>query len=469
MSRYKIIFLGLLLSFLCCFSCSNRKEATQLIETAKRPNIIFILTDDQRFDAIGYSGNPLTHTPEMDKLAKSGTYFHNAMVTTPICAASRASILTGLYERTHRYNFTSGKIQASYMETSYPTLLRANGYQTAFYGKYGVKYDSLAKQFDVYESYDRNGNFPDSRGYNYKVLGKDSVHLTRYTGQKALDYLNSVDQNKPFCLSLSFSAPHAHDNAEDQYFWQEESNELLKGIDMPGPKLGDDTYFNKQPKFVRDGFNRERWYWRYDTPEKYQQSVKGYYRMISGIDREIGKIRAELIKKKLDKNTVIILMGDNGYFLGERQLAGKWLLYDNSIRVPLLVYDPRENKHYDSNEMALNIDVPATILDLAEIALPNTWHGKSLMPMVQGHQLSLERDTVLIEHLWNFEHIAPSEGLRTKDWKYFRYLHNSSFEELYHLKEDPQEINNLATNPKYLDKLTAFRKSCDALIIDHSD
>ena len=434
-----------------------------------RPNIIFILTDDQRFDAIGYSGNSLVHTPEMDSLARSGTYFHNAMATTPICAASRASILTGLYERTHGYSFTSGKIRASYMETSYPTILRANGYQTAFYGKYGVKYDSLEKQFDVFESYDRNGKFPDRRGYYYKTLGKDSVHLTRYTGQKALDYIKGAEKGQPFNLSLSFSAPHAHDNAEDQYFWQEESDKLLQEIDMPSPELASDKFFDEQPKFVRDGFNRTRWYWRYDTPEKYQHSVKGYYRMISGIDREIGKIRAELAKNGLDKNTVIILMGDNGYFLGERQLAGKWLLYDNSVRVPLIVYDPREKNHYDSDEMALNIDVSATILDLAGAEQPDNWHGKSLMPIVKDGRVSLKRDTVLIEHLWDFEHIPPSEGVRTKNWKYFRYINDKSFEELYNLKEDPKEINNLASEPKYKEKLEAFRKSCDDIIAGYGE
>ncbi|WP_373519351.1 sulfatase-like hydrolase/transferase [Pricia sp.] len=436
---------------------------------ADKPNIIFILTDDQRFDALGYAGNKLISTPEMDKLAKEGTYFENAMVTTPICAASRASILTGLYERTHNFNFQTGHIRDSYMEDSYPTILKNNGYKTAFYGKYGVRYDDLEKQFDDFESYDRNNAFDDRRGYYYKTLGKDTVHLTRYTGQQALDYINKADVSQPFCLSLSFSAPHAHDSAKDQYFWQAESDKILQGISMPGPALGEDKYFQAQPKIVRDGFNRLRWTWRYDTPEKYQHSVKGYYRMISGIDREIAKIRAKLKKKGLDKNTVIIFMGDNGYFLGERQLAGKWLLYDNSVRVPLIVYDPRINKQKDSEEMALNIDVPPTILDLAGVQPPKSWQGKSLMPLVSGKTNSLERDTVLIEHIWEFEHIPPSEGVRTKDWKYFRYVNDKSIEELYHLKSDPQEIENLASTKKYNDTLKAFRQKTDKLIDKFSD
>ena len=107
-----------------------------------------------------------------------------------------------------------------------------------------------------------------------------------------------------------------------------------------------------------------RWAWRYDTPEKYQRSLKGYYRMISGIDLEIARIRKKLKEKGLDKNTVIIVMGDNGYFLGDRQMAGKWLMYDNSIRVPLIIYDPRVTKNRAIDEMVLNIDVPSTIAQL---------------------------------------------------------------------------------------------------------
>lgn len=458
----------LVVILLCVYVLPLEAQKVAQYET-KKPNIIFILTDDQRFDAIGYAGNKLISTPEMDRLAKDGTFFKNAMVTTPICAASRASILTGLYERTHSYNFQTGNIRESYMTDSYPRILKESGYKTAFYGKYGVRYDDLDKQFDDFESYDRNNTYNDRRGYYFKTLGKDTVHLTRYTGQKAIDFIENTETDKPFCLSLSFSAPHAHDSAEDQYFWQQESDALLQNTNIPRPDLAEDVYFEAQPKIVRDGFNRIRWRWRYDTPEKYQHSVKGYYRMISGVDREIAKIREELQKKGLDKNTVIILMGDNGYFLGERQLAGKWLLYDNSVRVPLIVFDPRQKKQEDSDVLALNIDVPSTILDIANIERPKTWHGKSLMPIVTNNLKKFQRDTVLIEHIWEFDNIPPSEGVRTKDWKYFRYVNDQSIEELYNLQSDPKEINNLASNRRYHEKLQIFREKTNRLILELSD
>ena len=433
----------------------------------QKPNIIFILTDDQRWDALGYSGNDLIHTPEMDKLAEEGTYFQNALVTTPICAASRATIFTGLYERSHAYTFQTGPIKSAYMETAYPKLLKEAGYKVGFFGKFGVNYKDLDGLFDSFESYDRNGRFSDRRGYYFKTIGADTVHLTRYTGQQALDFIDEADADQPFCLSLSFSAPHAHDSAEKQYFWQDETAPLLDGVTIPKAKISEDRYFDAQPEIVKSGFNRLRWTWRYDTPEKYQHSVKGYYRMISGIDLEIAKIRKQLKAKGMDKNTVIILMGDNGYFLGERQLAGKWLLYDNSVRVPLIVMDPRLKKQSDSKEMAANVDVPSTILDLAGVDVPSGYQGKSLVPVIKGEKLN--RDTVLIEHLWDFDNIPPSEGLRTAEWKYFRYINDQSIAEMYNLAEDPMEINNLAKDPRYASKVAQFDKKLDAMTAEFSD
>ncbi|MEQ8878756.1 MAG: family 78 glycoside hydrolase catalytic domain [Cyclobacteriaceae bacterium] len=438
-------------------------------QNSDRPNIIFILTDDQRWDALGYAGNPLSLTPEMDKLASEGTYFKQAIVTTPICAASRASILTGTYERTHRYTFQTGDIKDEFMQASYPLVLRDAGYYTGFYGKFGVRYEAQATLFDQFESYDRNGAYKDKRGYYYKQLNGETVHLTRYTGQQALDFIDDAPEGKPFCLSLSFSAPHAHDPAEDQYYWDAPSDQHLAAVDVPGPALGKDKDFNNLPQIVREGFNRTRWYWRYDTEEKYQHSVKGYHRMIADIDREIAAIRARLEEKGMDENTVIILMGDNGYFLGERQLAGKWLMYDNSVRVPLIIFDPRAGQHSDIDQMALNIDVPSTIVDLAGAKQPEGWQGKSLVPLLKNPQYDLERDTILIEHLWEFEHIPPSEGVRTANWKYLRYVNDQSIEELYDLSKDPQETKNLATSKKHQTILAELRSKNDELAKKYDD
>ncbi len=448
------------------FACNKKSE---LKGKEEKPNIIFILTDDQRWDALGYAGNALAHTPEMDKLAKSGVFFKNTIATTPICAASRASIFSGLQERTHNYSFTSKAMKDEYMEQAFPRVLKQSGYYTGLYGKFGVKYKKLDSLYDVHENYDLRYDRKDITSYYYKTLGKDTVHLTRYTGEKALQFLDKAPTDKPFCLQLSFSAPHASDNTVEQYFWQEENNHVLENVTVPDANISSDEDYNKLPQLVKDGFNRLRWYWRYDTPENYQHSVKGYFRMLAGIDNEIAKIRTKLEAKGIADNTIIVLMGDNGFFLGERQISGKWLMYDNALKVPLIIYDPRNKEHKDVEQMALNIDVPSTILDFAGVEAPKSWHGKSLKPFINEENVNLERDTILIEHLWDFKNIAPSEGVRTQEWKYFRYVDNKSIEEFYNLKDDPRETNNLVNNKQYQAVLNNLRAKCEDLIETYKD
>jgi arylsulfatase A-like enzyme len=449
----KMIMSGMVMMAPLALNALSKKDA------GGKPNIVFILTDDQRWDALGYAGNKIIHTPAMDRLAQEGVYFRNAFVTTPISAASRASILTGLYERTHGYTFQAGNISGQYIRQSYPVLLRENGYRTGFFGKFGVDYENPETLFDEAEIYDRQGK----NGYYFKTVDGDTVHLTPYTGHLARKFIRASDAGTPFCLSVSFSAPHAHDPAPEQYFWGDEADKLYRDITVPPPALGDDSCFLRLPQEVREGFNRVRWTWRYDTPEKYRHSLKGYYRMISEVDRELDLLRKTLEEKGIADNTVIIFMGDNGYFLGERQLAGKWLMYDNSLRVPLIIYDPRHKKHEDIDEPALNIDIAPTILRLASVRIPEIWQGRSLAG--DNGVLPLpERDTLLFEHLWNLKEIPSSEGVRTDKWKYFRYRFIDAPEELYDLENDPQEIHNLAGDPAYKENLLSLRKKCDGLI-----
>lgn len=434
------------------------------VQAQQKPNIIFILTDDHRWDALGYAGNPIIQTPEMDKLATSGAYFKNAFVTTPICAASRASILCGMYERTHGYTFQQGPLKEPYMQLAYPVILKQQGYYTGFFGKLGVTYKNAEKLFSEADIYDRNDKLAGRRGYFYKTIGKDTVHLTEYTGYQARQFIQNAPAGTPFCLSLSFSAPHAHDNSVEQYYWQKKSDNRYSDVIIPPPPLAADRYFNSLPKELQAGYSRLRWTWRFDTPEKYQKSVKGYYRMISEIDDEIGALRKVLEEKGIAGNTVIILMGDNGYTLDERQLADKWLMYDNSLRVPLVVYDPRIAKHQEISDMVLNIDVPKTILDLAGIKQPKAHQGKSLLPYIKGQKPAKVRQEILFEHLWKLPAIPSSEGIRTSKWKYFRYRFIQAPEELYDLENDPLETTNLALNPDYKRVLDELRRKCDAQI-----
>jgi len=439
---------------------------TLLFAQTKKPNIIFILTDDQRWDALGIAGNKIIQTPQIDTLATSGTYFKNAFSTTPICAASRASILTGLYERTHGYTFQKPKLRAPYAEMIYPKIFKDHGYHVGFFGKLGVVMNNPSQYFNESDFYDRGGE-AEKQGYFYKKIGNDTVHLTRYSGYQAQNFIKNAPTDKPFCLSISFSAPHGHDNSIAQYFWQQKSDSLYKNIVIPEPVLGNDSFFNKLPIPVQEGFNRTRWKWRFDTPEKYQNMVKGYYRMITEIDDEIGLIRKQLKAQGIEDNTIIIVMGDNGYFLGDRQLADKWLMYDVSIRVPLIIYDPRIHKPAAIDAMVLNIDITKTMLEIAGITAPKKYQGQDLMPFVEKGNIPSNRKSILIEHLWKLPEIPSSEGIRSANWKYFRYRLISAPEELYDLKSDPLEKNNLAANPKYAKQLALLRKQCDAAILKY--
>jgi alpha-L-rhamnosidase len=436
---------------------------------ANRPNIVFILTDDHRYDGLGYFGNPLARTPALDAIARSGTVFRNAFSSTPICSASRASIFSGLQERTHRYGFQTDAILPAYMDSAWPVMLRRAGYRTAFFGKFGVKYPDMDKQFDVHEDYDRNNKYNDRRGYFFKTIGTDTVHLTRYTGQQGVDFINGQTGDKPFCLQLAFSAPHAHDGAPDQYFSQPEFDTMFRDMVVPRPPMSEDAYFNEQPAAVRAGFNRLRWTWRFDEPDKYQRMMKAYYRMIAEVDREVGRVREALRARGLDRNTVIIFLGDNGYFLGERGLADKWLMYEPSIRVPLVIHDPRQRRHREELSMVLNTDVSATILDIAGVERPASYHGQSLKPMVEGKRLSVDRDTVLIEHLWVFDQIPASEGIRTAGWKYFRYVDDQSLEFLFDLTADLEEKVNLAGDVRYASQLAPMRAGFERHALKYRD
>ena len=427
--------------------------------SAEKPNIIFILTDDQRWDALGYAGNDIIQTPNMDKLAEQGLYFKNAFITTPICAASRASLFTGLYERTHDFTFGKPKLKDGYMYQSYPYLLRKSGYNTGFVGKFGVKVNEGIE--DSMFTWSKKTYFP----YMKEVDGKQ-VHLADINGDHAIDFIKS-SKDTPFCLSLSFWSPHAEDSKEEQYFWPDYVDSLYVNDIIPTPETADPAFFERLPEFLQTSMNRKRWYWRYDSLKKRQRMVKGYYRMISTVDHVIGRIQNTLEAEGLDENTVIMLMGDNGYFLGERGYAGKWTLHEHSIRVPLIIYDPRQpqltrSKTY--NEMVLNVDVTPTILALASIKIPESYHGESLMAFYEQAPDNW-RSSVFLEHrLEGNPLLIKTDGIRDKTWKFIRYDDHPDFIELYNHQEDPNETENLAFDEKYSAIVAHFRFQCDSTV-----
>ena len=409
-----------------------------------RPNLVFILTDDQRFDALGCAGNPIIQTPHLDALAASGTRFTNAFATTPICAASRASLFTGLYERTHRMTFGTPPLADRFVDMSYPVLLREAGYRTGFSGKFGISVHPGAedRMFDDFVPMTQPPYFqpgPDGR----------MRHLTDLEGDAALAFLDTVPAGTPFCLSLSFNAPHADDQDPLQYFWQAECDGLYEEDTIPVPATMTDDIFLAQPDFLRNSESRVRFNWRFDEPEMYQRMVKGYYRMITGIDRVVGRIRQDLDRRGLAENTVIVFMSDNGYFLGERGFADKWYMYEYSLRVPLIVCDPRiHNQPATVDAMALNVDIAATLLDFAGVGPAPLQQGRSLVPLIRGRDAGGFREDFLCEHLFEHPGIPKSEGVRTGRMTYFRWIgQDHDAEELYDHVADFDEIRNLVGDP----------------------
>ena len=432
-------------------------------EKENRPNILFLLIDDQRNDTLGCAGHPIIKTPVIDSLAAGGVRFKNAFVTTSICAASRASILTGMCERTHGYTFGKPPLSKQLMLESYPKLFREAGYRTGFIGKYGVKTEGKveSEMFDYFKPHDRNPYFK-------KQPDGTTRHETELAGDKAVEFLDSQPKGRPFCLSISFNAVHAEDgDKKNHYPWPKAVDRMYDDIEIPAPRLSDPKIFENQPEFLKNSLNRERYFWRWDTPEKYQKNMKAYFRMISGVDRVIGRIREHLEKMGLADNTVIFYMGDNGYYMGDRGFAGKWSHYEQSLRVPLIIYDPRlpETKRGKVNDLiALNIDLPATMLDFAGIDIPADYQGESLKPLVFRESVPEWRKDFFCEHLMDYKPIPKWEGVRGERYVYARYFEQEPvYEFLHDLKNDPDQLTNLASDPEYGDILAKMRGRCDEL------
>ena len=456
---------------------ANERDTARGEDAPERPNILFLLTDNQGWNLMSCAGNPIIQTPNMDKLSDGGVRFTNAFVTTPICGASRASILTGLYRRKNEFTFNTPPLRTEFTDISYPMLLHAAGYRTGFIGKFGIQSSvellvengevTLKKMFDHFDNFEHWGQGGDPNGYFVEQPDGTKRHLTDITGEKAVNFLRECKPDQPFCLSISFNAPHCQDNDPRQYIWPESTDHLYHDATIPEPVNSDPAFFEALPEFLKKSENRERWYLRFDTPEKFQRNMKGLYRMISGVDVVIGRILEEIQSLGMDRNTIVIFMSDNGMFFGERGFTDCWLLNEESIRVPMIVFDPRADKRLQgitSDKMTLNIDIAPTILELAGLEAPQLMQGRSLTPLLSGGKPEWRTD-FLCEHLFEHPKIPKSEGVRTERWKYFRYFEQQPvYEELYDLENDPHESRNLVGDPGYVKELDQLRKRCNELI-----
>lgn len=457
---HRFLFL-LPLAFCFLLSCQPQPAAETDVASDVPPNIIFLLTDDQRWDAAGFMGNDIVQTPHLDSLASKGTVFENAYVTTAICAISRASILTGQYASRHGILDFSTSLSDSAFQKTYPARLQQAGYYTGFVGKYGIgTLDSITarQRFDQWYGFNGQGKYEhtDADG-NYR-------HLTRIMGDQSLAFLGGVPDDRPFCLSVSFKAPHVQDVDPRQFVYDTAYTNLYADATIPVPETADPRYFEQLPEYLQTSEARHRWQRRFATPDAYQESVKGYYRLITGVDDAVGRIKDALRRLGRTNNTIIVLMGDNGFYLGEHGLAGKWYGHEESIRVPLLYYDPRRPNAQRLDEIALNIDIAPTLLDVAGVAVPPEMQGRSLLPLIQGELVADWREDFYYEHAFDVQTlldegkadpeqlwpIPRSEGVVSLDWKYLHYYdYPPPNEELYDLRDDLHETTNLAEDAEY--------------------
>ena len=440
--------------------------AKPLAKAEKQPNIIFFLSDDHRWDRLGSAGHPFLKTPTLDRLAKEGVRFSNMFVTTSICAASRATILTGLYERTHQFTFRTRPIDSRFSQASYPVLLRKAGYKTGFIGKFGVNVLQQDREamFDSFQ--------PIGRAPFFKKQPDGSLrHESELAGDRAIEFIDQHKGSGPFCLSVSFNAAHAEDGDKrpgiGHFPWPKAVDGLYEDVPIKAPRLSDPKIFESHPEFMKKSMNRIRFFWRWDTPEKYATNLRAYYRMITGIDGVIGRVAKHLEKAGVADNTIIIFSGDNGYYEGQRGFAGKWSHYEESLRVPLIIYDPRADKNRRGNvakPMALNTDIAPTILGYAGVKLPGHYQGRSLRPIMSGEKPKDWRRDTFCEHLMENATIPKWEGVRSRRYVYARYFQQKpQYEYLHDLTEDPDQLKNLADDPEYAKVLKRMRKRCDEL------
>ena len=468
--KHRIITLSIL-ALLALFTLPV-VEAAGGTTAGERMNVIFILTDDQRYDEVGFM-NPVLETPHMDRLASEGVHFRNAFVTTALCSPSRASILTGQYMHNHGVvDNNSGIAEGTIF---FPRFLQQAGYQTAFFGKWhmgetesgSVRSDDPQPGFDHWLSFSGQGHYwPVMRNGKVNQLNINGEHvpqrgyitdeLTDYT----LDWLaNGRDANKPFFVYLSHKAVHADFTPPERY----EDLYADAEIAVPASQADTEENYRGKPMWVKN--QRNSWHgvdFPYHSTLDVQEYKRRYHQTLTAVDDSIGRITEWLTANGLADNTIVMLMGDNGFLFGEHGLIDKRNAYEESMRVPLLMYVPGlDEPGRVVEEIAANIDIGPTVLDVAGVEeMPAQFEGASLLPLALGHAPDDWRDDLLYEYYWEFNYpMTPTTfALRTERFKLIQYHGVWDLEELYDLENDPREMNNLIDDPAYLEVRVKLRK-----------
>ena len=436
--------------FVSTFAQNSASLRLPKIANAKPRNIIFILTDDHRYDAMGFlQGQKFLSTPNMDLLARNGVHVPNAFVTTALCSPSRASILTGLYAHRHRVVDNNNPIAKG--TVFYSQYLQRAGYDTAFVGKWhmGGEGDDPQPGFDYWVSFRGQGTYlPSPNGLN--VNGKrvpQKGYITDELTDYALDWLKGRKANKPFMLYLSHKAVHSEFIPAERH-----KNKFANETFVPPPTMLP-ANLSGTPMWVQN--QRNSWHgvdFPYHSDLNIEEYYKRYAETLLGVDDSIGRLLEHLRERKLLDSTLLVYMGDNGFAFGEHGLIDKRTAYEESMRVPMLVHCPEltQGGGKKLNQVIANIDLTPTFLAAAGLQAPKNLDGKNFLPLLQGQQIEW-RKSLLYEYYWerNFPQTPTMHALRGDRYKYIHYHGIWDNDELYDLQNDPLEATNLIRSAEH--------------------
>jgi N-acetylglucosamine-6-sulfatase len=414
------------------------------VGTGKPRNVVFILTDDHRFDAMGFlKAQEFIKTPNMDRLAKEGAYLPNAFVTTSLCSPSRASILTGIYA--HKHKVVDNLNPVSKDIVFYSQYLQQIGYQTAMIGKWhiGGEHDDPQRGFNYWVSFKGQGSyFPKPAGLN--VNGKhvpQKGYITDELTEYALDFLQHRDKNKPFMVYLSHKGVHS------DFLPAPRDKGMAAGYKFVPPVSMDPSKHIDAPMWLQN--QRNSWHgvdFPYHSDLNIEEYYKRYAETLYSVDASIGKVMDYLKSQGLLESTLIIYMGDNGFQFGEHGLIDKRVAYEASMRVPMLAYCPEIIKPRTVvNDVVANIDIAPTILEAAGLKAPAYMDGQSFLPQLEGKKAVNWRTGLLYEYFWerSFPQTPTMHALRGDRYKLIHYTGLWDTDELYDIQNDPQELHNL--------------------------
>lgn len=403
----------------------------------RKRNLVFILSDDHRHDAMGFMGHPWLKTPALDRIAKQGVHVANAFVTTALCSPSRASVLTGMYGHAHGVLDNVSPLPSNLV--TFPQILQKQGYKTALIGKWHMGGDSDEPRpgFSRWVSFRGQGDYNDP---TFNIDGKREKRNGYVSDLITAEANRFIDENRnqPFMLYVGHKATHA------DFFPAERHKNLYSTEPIPYPRSY--NHYEGKPDWVRK--QRNSWHGvdgMYNKRINFEQFYRDYCRTLAGLDESVGQIFDHLKTRNLLDDTLFIYMGDNGTQFGEHGLIDKRTMYEKSIRVPMLAHCPALFEGGRKVEgMALGMDICPTMLEAAGAAIPSQVHGRSLLPLLQGKAQNW-RTEFLYEYFWerDFPQTPTVLGLRTDQYSYMQYHGVWDIDELYDNAKDPDQMSNL--------------------------